>query len=384
MVKGTFNQTKVKLFRRCQKAYSFRYDYGERYLGPKGRTREMVRKVPKVQLKRGSWMHSLQEAHHRTWAVESGFDELEVWDEAEDEETGEAFINRRPWTVVHKELSKEFRNLFEEEREELGDLPSECKRLFKSYLAYWQDDAERYTVAPLEDGSPAIEFILEVNIPHSRAVFKGRVDLLVEDMEYGGLWIWDHKWVKTVPAPDERMMSPQALMYFWALRELGYDVRGFVYNYGRTKAPTIPRVLKRPAGTLSVAHKMDTDLPTYIRAMKDLHGEDWKKYARTIYREKLQELKGREGLWFRREPIPIDTDRMILAYDEYITTIADIEERDLESPPRSYFYNCKFSCDYHDICCAEFQGLNIDPMVKKQYRFEGERYGEEENDLLQA
>ena len=60
------NQSRIKMFRRCQKQYSFRYDYAEDGL-------ELVPKVPKVQLRRGSWLHALQEAHNREWARESGF-----------------------------------------------------------------------------------------------------------------------------------------------------------------------------------------------------------------------------------------------------------------------------------------------------------------------
>jgi hypothetical protein len=219
------------------------------------------------------------------------------------------------------------------------------------------DDQDTYEVETYK-GKPMIEFPVQAKLPGLKDPFKGRIDLVVEDQEYGGLWLWDAKWVKTVPAPDERMMSPQAVMYVWALRTFyGLDVRGFVYNYGRTKPPTIPRVLKRPEGMLSTAQKMDTDFYTYLQAIKDNHGKEWKRYL-DYYRPKLKALKGREALWFRR-PEP-------------------------EAAPRSYFYNCKFNCDYHELCVAEFTGLNIDPLIKNNYEIVGERYGERVEDLLNA
>ena len=180
-------------------------------------------------------------------------------------------------------------------------------------------------------------------------------------------------------------MSPQAPLYVWALREkYDLDVRGFLYNYGRTKPPAIPRVLQRPAGMLSTAHKMDTDLTTYFTAIKEQHGKHWRKYLE-YYKPKLLELKGREAMWFRRERIPVEDERILRAVREYVASVKNIRERESrrEYVPRSYFFNCKYSCEYHDLCVAEFQGLDIDPLVREGFRFVGERYVEKE-DLLNA
>jgi hypothetical protein len=61
---------------------------------------------------------------------------------------------------VHEGLTHSFNLLFEEEREELGDLPGECERLFKAYLRFWSEDQDTYSVAELPDGTPAIEFMV--------------------------------------------------------------------------------------------------------------------------------------------------------------------------------------------------------------------------------
>jgi hypothetical protein len=134
---------------------------------------------------------------------------------------------------------------------------------------------------------------------------------------------------------------------------------------------------------LSLAAKMDTDVHTYLAAIKDTHGKDYKRYI-PYYAQKLQDLKGRDGMWFRRERIPIEEDTLLRAIKEYTATVRDIQRREtrLDYIPRSYFYNCKFSCEYHDLCAAEFQGLDIDPLIRASYEFSGERYGKE--DLLDA
>jgi hypothetical protein len=348
-----YNQTKIKMWRRCHRQYAFRYDTKP--------GKELVRTAPSLPLKRGSWLHELQESYHRQLAGVGG-----------------------SWRERQAELAAEFSNLFEEERAEYGDLPGECERLFRSYLRFARDqgDTERYSVATLRGGGgPAVEFVIEVPLTKFgiEDPFKGRVDILMEDHEYGGLWVWDSKWVRSLPTPDERMMSPQSLMYVWALKQMGYDVRGFVFNYGRTKPPAIPTLLKR--GTLSTRQRMDTDYGTYLTTIKEVHGDKWKLYAKRVYIKKLRELKNREGMWFRRERIPVEDDRITRALQEFVVSIRQIEKRsaaDKKYPPRSYFYNCRWNCEYHDLCVAEFTGLDIKPLIKRSFTFEEERYGEED------
>jgi hypothetical protein len=346
-----WNQSKIKMWRRCQRQYAFRYDTNPPL--------ELVPRVARKPLKRGTWMHELQAA----------------------------YLTGGDWRERHDELTAEFDSLFEEEKVELGDLPEECRRLFVSYLRWrkQQGHAERYRIADLPDGSgPAVEFVIEVPLDRYgiTSPFKGRVDRLVEDSEYGGLWIHDAKWVKSVPKPDERMMSPQAVMYVWGLRKLGFDIRGFVYEYGRTKAPTIPPQLKTRGGLLTTRHKLDTDYYTYLSEVKRVHGDQWKLYAKRVYITKLRELKGRENLWFRLERIPVDEGRIKRGLMEFLVSIKDAEKRNLKHPPRTYDFRCLWDCAYHELCVAEFTGLDIQPLLKRHYTYEEERYenGEEDDE----
>ena len=363
-----FNQSKVKSFRRCQKAYSFEYDYADEGF-------ELKPKYPSLPLKIGSWLHTLQEAYHREWAVESGFDPELVYDQERWRgEEKERILDELGWKAAHRALTEEFDKLFVEEKEIYGDIPDQAYRLFTSYLRHWEKegDKERYKIAALHDGRPAIEFLVQQPLSKSH-MFKGRIDVMVEDAEYGGLWIWDAKWVKSLPKPDERMMSPQSLMYVWGQRKAGYDVRGFVFNYGRKKPPTIPPLLKK--GFLTTRHSLDTDVYTYLREIKRTHGGDWKKLARTYYADKIEELKARHNDWFRRERIPTDPARIAKALKEFGVTAKDILRRDLENPPRTYIpFSCPFMCDYHDLCVSEFNGLDISGLIKANFVQQEERY----------
>lgn len=344
-----FNQSRVKLFLRCPKAYQFRYDYA-----PPGR--ELTPKHSSLPLKRGGWMHELQEAH---WLGVAGVG--------------------KGWTDAHERLTAGFDRLFDEEKEQYGNLPSETERMFKAYLRRWKHEDSIFRVAKLPNGKPAVEFVIEVPLDKYglSAPFKGKIDLLVEDLEYGGLWIRDAKWVRSVPGPDERMMSPQNIIYVWGMRKSGYDVRGFIYDYGRTKPPSVPTLLKR--GGVSTAAKIDTDVATYYAAMVKAHGKKGaKELAKTAYREKLKQIKARESTWYVRERITVDGPRYLNGFREFIAAAKLIEKRNPKLAVRNYIYNCKWNCDYHEICVAEFQGLDISGMLKNQYTIEVERHGPED------
>lgn len=353
-----YNQSRVKLYLRCRQAYDFRYDYPIRELGAK--TGELVRKHPSLPLKKGSWMHELQQAH---WLEVAGVG--------------------KGWKKRHKKLTKNFDKLFDEEKDKYGpDLPGECERLFRGYLRRWEGDEDRFQVARLSDGRPAVEFVIEMDLSGYgvRAPFKGRIDLLVEDREHGGLWIRDGKWVGKIPDPDERMMSPQNILYVKAGQANGLDIRGFIYDYGRTKSPTDPRILKSttrygPAGSVSLASS-DTSYEVYLAAIKRAHGSDWKLMARTRYRERLQDLRARDVLWYSRERIPVSGPRVEQGVKEFVRAVKEIERRG--KPIRTYLYNCRWNCDFHEPCVAAFQGLDIEEMISRQYEIQGERYTNED------
>lgn len=359
-----YNQSKIKSFRRCQKQYSFRYDYGEP--GPDGEKRELVPKYPSLPLKIGGWLHILQQSFHLKWAGDASAD----------------------WTLDHDRLTHQFEGMFDEEKDRYGDLPTNSWRLMTSYIRHVEKDMDRFTVAKLKNGEPAVEFLLDVPLSGLGfgTRFKGRVDLMVEDHELGGLWIWDAKWVRSVPGPDERTMSPQRLMYVWGARKMNYKVRGFAHCYMRKKVPTEPNVLKRSgqygtAGMLTTKHSLDSDIPTYLAAIKRQHGGQAKMLAQTYYADKLKELKARESTWFRRELNPTSQVELRQALGEFLTTCIHIENRSTgQFVPRTYTFGCQRYCDYHDPCIGEFTGADIKPLLKARYESVNERYSEEEDD----
>jgi len=317
-----------------------------------------------LPLKRGNWMHKLQEAYFLSQANMPSIVTIKRGRKVREAEVV-------GWEGVHEVLTSEFDRLFDEEKEQYGPLPDDCERMFRGYLRRWAGDVDRFRLARLHDGSPAVEFLLEWSLKKYgvAAPFKGRVDIMVEDLEYGGLWIRDGKWVKSIPGPNERMMSPQNIMYAWTGRKMGYDLRGFIYDYGRTKAPSQPRILKN--GSVSTAKSIDSDRWTYLQAIKKAHGKRWKEWL-PIYKYKLQELKEREVTWFDRERIPVEGPRMKQGFREFVYACREIENRGM--PFRSFMRSCQWDCEFLEPCTAQFQGLDIARLMQTQYTIEDERY----------
>lgn len=295
----------LKTFRRCPKQTEYKY---------------IERLQPKVMgrpLRLGTWMHSLQEVQGK------GGD----------------------WKEEHERLTKKWDLLFDEEKDAVGNLPQDCYNLFKSYLWYYKADEWKYLDT---------EFTLECEFPDG-SLFRCKVDNLIEN-QYG-LWIVDHKWHKTLPNHDYRILDAQSADYVWCALQNGIPVQGHIWNYGRSKVPTYPEELK--AGGPARWESCDTDYPTMVRWFKEHPDVDANRYAAKLrYLKSQRYLPGQAQTsnFFRRvvlEKSPAMLKRV--AQEAYHTSKRmnaypfnrpDIVER---VPDRS----CTFMCNYTDLCSAE-------------------------------
>lgn len=85
----------------------------------------------------------------------------------------------------------------------------------------------------------AIEYPFEVNLPDddgnpSPFWMKGKIDLLVQDMITGGVWVVDHKSGKDLPSKMALEIDDQFGGYTWAMGVLKYRVMGSIHNAART------------------------------------------------------------------------------------------------------------------------------------------------------
>ena len=141
------SQSMAKTLKRCP--LSFKYKYLD----------ELSPRVTSKPLTRGKWFHSLLE---------------EYYSPADDPNA-----ERVGWEEVHRRLTNKFALLFDEEKEELGDLPREMKSLMESYL--WHYDRDQSWIVH------EVEKTIEVPLPFLSGVsLKLRLDMLVEDNYFCG------------------------------------------------------------------------------------------------------------------------------------------------------------------------------------------------------
>jgi hypothetical protein len=307
------SNSKAKTFRRCPKQYEFKYVMG---LKPKRR---------KVQLERGSWMHEL----------------LMVDADGED------------WTVRHAQLTEQFYGLFEEEREDLGDLPAECERLMTSYKAHYSKLDRQETTVDTE-----LDEVL--TLPNGLR-FRFIIDRIYEDA-HGRLWLKDYKTVKKFMPDDFMLLDAQLSRYFWCAEYMGYKpIAGVEFDEIITLPPTLPKELA--SGHLERRKNLRCDVYTYYLELKQrgLHTD-----AR--YLPMLRTLAARHDRWYRRTQLPrskVMTTRMM---NELIWTAQDIEQAEERGKfPRTPMKDCTWDCDYLEPCTVQLQGGDIKQILRDRY-----------------
>lgn len=298
-----------KTYLRCPQQYDYKF---RQLLTP--------RRVA-LPLERGGWLHDLLEAHY---------------------EGGD-------WKAAHAARTLEFMRMFEEEREYYGDLPRACENIMRSYLHWWRDADEEFKVITVEQK-------FECDLPNGNLlVFK--VDGIIEN-DYG-LWLMEHKSHKKIPNDAHRFIDMQSSRYVWALQQLGWDIQGVMWNYIRTKEPSKPKLLK--SGERLSAAKCDTDLFTYVRALKEygLNPRD--------YRDKIISLK-ENNTFFRREYVPKPRQVMETLVRDIDNLAGKIEDERGEPPLRNITYDCAHHCDFLQLCMTELYGGDGDQVRKLMFR----------------
>ena len=308
----TISNSKANTWRRCPKQYEYKY------------VQKLRRTFHGLPLKRGDWLHQCLMVHY------DGHD----------------------WRERHEILKADFDKLLYEEKEQYGDLPAECSRILRNYLRYYKELDKGFKVIDSE-----VDELME--LPNGD-MFRFIIDLIIEEND-GGIWLVDHKTVKTFAPESFMLLDSQLARYFWAARKMGYSpLRGVMFNEICTKPPTVPRLLKN--GKLSTASKMWCDAYTYAEAVKanDLDMKDYMPF--------IKQLAGRHDKWFRRTRLPRDEPMMKRLMMELMWTNREIKQAEgLAEFPRSSSKNCLHDCDFMDLCILELQGGEAQDIIDMNY-----------------
>lgn len=326
------SNSKLKKYLRCANAYRYKYVEG------------WTPKVRGVALERGSWVHDL----------------LQHYYDGED------------WKARHKELTQRFYSLFEEQREDLGDLPNECLALMKRYLRHYPSDLDRYIVIDSE-----LDEIVELPDGTDLQII---IDLVVEDRVTRNLWLWDHKTRKKMQDSDQSMLDPQLTLYHYGAVKMGYTpLAGICINEICTVPPTVPERLK--SGQLTTRANLRTDVYTYMKELKK-YGLSPENYTETLQRLAVVHSE----TFFRRSWMPKDPPMIKAMVKEAMQTTANIKTAEKKNRfPRTYIANdCKWSCEYRDICITELHGGDIKDLVKAGFETRDQRKAREKRERMRG
>lgn len=303
-------QSMLYSFEHCPR--QFKYQYVERLKGK-------VKTQSEQPLVRGTWFHKLLEEYY------SG----------------------RSWRDAHEEMTRQYDQLLDEEKDALGALPAEMSALMYAYLwHYGADEDDAYHGWIVHE----TERIIQCEWPGG-GTFQLKTDMIVETPY--GLYMVDHKTHKALPDARYRLLDKQRVFYIWAAHQVGIPVNGFIWNYIVPKAPTKPKLLKNGDRLSKVA--ISTDYPTMLGAIHEygLAEEDYADQLAGLKRLRWEYGAVQRSEFFRRDVLARDKaleDRVIGAAIRTVERLRSYEYDDLTE--RTIGRNCSW-CRYGDLCTTD-------------------------------
>lgn len=246
----------------------------------------------------------------------------------------------------------------------VGQDPVECDRIWDMYCQvsegymkkWWENDKEWKVIAT--------EFEFEVPLD-DEITYTGTIDLMFEYK--GKVWFMDHKTTSSLDIYENNSrMDRQISRYWWALKKLGYDVGGFVYNIILKDFPTEPNVLKK--GNLSTAKNQNTTYELYMKKIEEL------ELNPLDYAEFLSYLQAHPREYFRRVNVKRTDAELANSMFEFYN--AALEATALKrSKEKNFIYrnitkDCSWDCPFMDACKADMDGSNIEFLMNMAFNKE--------------
>jgi len=313
------SHSRIKTFRRCFKKHDYRYN------------QRLAVKAKPAPLLKGTIIHEMIDA---------------------------MVDHKDPFNVTVK-YAKQYKQLFREQREEYGDdFISEIERIFEAYKRTYKDDKLKYERSEEE---------FRVVLVKKKIELIYIIDKIAIDPE-GRRWLMDHKTCKSIPEEKDRFSDIQLVLYYWAenQRKPKADLDGVLWDYIRSKPPTIPDQLKN--GGLSQAKSIATDYHTYLAEISRLRLDP------KPYQGFLVDLKRRGTTdFFQRIRLPTPSPEMVKSVvDDARETAILIDEYGLNLKARNLTKNCSWDCEFYKLCHAELRGLDADFVRKTHFEVRDE------------
>ncbi len=307
----TISLSEINTYRQCEMKHDYKYK------------QKLVPKEKGMSLLFGSLIHDM----------------IEYWAKGKD---WKGAINK------HKKQIK--RTVFEEEYALYSKLFEDAALIMENYLRVWKKDKLKYL--KIEEMLGPVTLLKEPKIG-----FIFRLDALVEDQE-GRKWLLERKTHAKFPDSIDRVFDLQTSLYIWALRKLGIEVSGILWDEVRQKAPVKPSVLK--SGELTKKKNIDTNFYTYKKAIKE-HGLNISDYKDT-----LNNLKGRDSNFFRRQYHPVRENILNMLVKDAKSTAKEIVLAKRNRSVMETGFGCRF-CDYKAICRTILAGSDPKFLIKSEF-----------------
>jgi hypothetical protein len=232
--------------------------------------------------------------------------------------------------------------------------PAEDLGLLDRYRRKWDGEDANWTILHVEE-----EFEMRVG-PYTVGF---KPDLVIEIN--GEVWIVDHK--TTANIPDEydpyNMTDFQHLLYVAGLQQLGYNVKGFLFNYIRTKPPAIPKAIK-DGSRIADVRRIDTDFATLKGVAEELGMDGHQDVI-----DRLTILSTTADKFFQRHWLLINEEAVTEAVRDTHRILADMDEAETDGTyPRHVVGKHGGSmscgrCEFQSICHAELLGMRTDVVL---------------------
>lgn len=312
------SQSKMKTYRRCRRAYHFKY------------VEEIRKKSKKRPLVFGTLIHRMIE---------------------------EDANGRDPFQVL-VDVDPRDQKLFAQERAEYGAILEDVSDIMEAYFNYWEDNSQ---VSYVEMAGRSAEHNFAIEVLPS-ILFNGKIDGLVRDREGRKKrhWIMEHKSFSRRPNADDRWRNLQSSTYIRANQLLGWtSVDGVCWDYVWSKPPANPTML--PSDPSKISQKKIDSLPTRVRSFLKGQGLSPKKYSSFI-----KSIEDRQSEWFYRVLMPVDSAVVDDVWDDFLTTAQEMADNHGKARDRNIDKHCSW-CDFEPICRAQLQGLDVDYVKERQY-----------------
>jgi len=307
--------SELSTYRRCPRAYRYRA------------VEKIQRKKKSVTLYLGSAVHRLMLAHYM------GQDISLVWGEMMDEAESKT-------------------TLFADELVQEQDLIREAVAIVQRYLNFW--GSEGLTVLHVEEEFTLHSYGLEMTFTP---------DLVVEasNGKTSTVLVFDHKTCSRLPE-ERKLWTMQSLLYSAGVKQMYPKLSGFIFNYIRKKAPTVPHLTKD--GRIADIGRVDTDYETLSEFIQKTDPNLFKDKLVASRLAWLQPVNN----FYRRDFIPY---REAASQQALVEAEATAKQIDAEIDyPRTYlesgYMDCSH-CEFRSICNAELLDYDVNTVLSEEY-----------------